>query len=70
MIVKENFKGVATKKNEILGKFRKGGLSSRIRYIDFLRENNRIRINNGQNKFIVYTIFLLRLLRNFKRLFK
>ena len=70
MIVKENFKGIATKKNEILGKFRKGGLSSRIRYIDFLRENNRIRINNGQNKFIVYIIFLLRLIRNFKRLFK
>ena len=70
MIVKENFKGISTKKNEILGKFRKGGLSSRIRYIDFLRENNRIRINNGQNKFIVYIIFLLRLTRNFKRLFK
>jgi len=70
MIVKENFKGISTKKNEILGKFRKGGLSSRIRYIDFLRENNRIRINNGQNKFIVYIIFLLRLIRNFKRLFK
>ena len=70
MIVKENFKGISTKKNEVLGKFRKGGLSSRIRYIDFLRENNRIRINNGQNKFIVYIIFLLRLIRNFKRLFK
>ena len=70
MIVKENFKGISTKKNEVLGKFRKGGLSSRIRYIDFLRENNRIRINNGQNKFIVYIIFLLRLTRNFKRLFK
>ena len=70
MIVKENFKGISTKKNEILGKFRKGGLSSRIRYIDFLRENNRIRINNGQNKFIVYIIFLLRLTRNFKRLLK
>ena len=70
MIVKKNFKGISTKKNEILGKFRKGGLSSRIRYIDFLRENNRIRINNGQNKFIVYIIFLLRLIRNFNRLFK
>ena len=70
MIVKKNLKGISTKKNEILGKFRKGGLSSRIRYIDFLRENNRIRINNGQNKFIVYIIFLLRLIRNFNRLFK
>ena len=69
MIVKERFKGVSTKKDEILGKFRAGGLSSRIRYFDFLTENNKIRINNGQNKFFVYTIFLLRIIRNFKRLF-
>ena len=70
MIVKKNFKGTSTKKNEIFGKFRKGGLSSRIKYIDFLKENNRIRINNGQNKLIVYLIFLLRVMRNFKRLFR
>ena len=70
MIVKKNFKGTSTKKNEIFGKFRKGGLSSRIKYIDFLKENNRIRINNGQNKLIVYIIFLLRVIRNFKRLFR
>ena len=70
MIVKKNFKGIATKKNEIFGKFRQGGLSSRIRYIDFLKENNKIRLNNGQNKFNVYTIFLLRMIRNFKKLLK
>ena len=70
MIVQKKMKGIATKKNEILGKFRQGGISSNLKYIDFLRENNKIRINNGQNKFIVYIIFLLRILRNFKRLFK
>ena len=70
MIVKKKMFGVATKKNEIIGKFRQGGISSRIKYIDFLKENNKIRINNGQNKIIVYIIFLLRLLRNFKNLFK
>ena len=63
-------KGVATKKEEILGKFRQGGLSSRIRYLDFLRENNKIRINNGQNTLFVYLIFILRLIRNFKNIFK
>jgi len=68
MIVKNNMKGMATKKTEVLGKFRPGGLSSRIRYIDFLRENNEIRIDNGQNKFVVFGIFVLRILRNFKRL--
>ena len=35
---------VAIKKNEIFGKFRLGGLSSKIRYLDFLKENNKIRI--------------------------
>ena len=49
MIVKKKMIGKATKKDEILGKFRQGGLSSRISYLDFLKENNKIRINNGQN---------------------
>ena len=70
MIVKNKMNGVATKKNEIFGKFRQGGLSSRIKYLDFLKENNKIRINNGQNPLLVYIIFILRLLRNFKNLFK
>ena len=70
MIVKKKMFGIATKKNEIFGKFRQGGLSSRIKYLDFLKENNRIRINNGQNTLFVYLIFVLRLLRNFKNLFR
>ena len=69
MIVKNKMKGVATKKTEIFGRFRPGGMSSKIRYIDFLKENSQIRIDNGQNKFIVLSIFILRLLRNFTRLF-
>ena len=70
MIVKEKMIGTSTEKNEVLGKFRQGGLSSRIKYLDFLIENNKIRINNGQNILIVYLIFILRLIRNFKNLFK
>ena len=69
LIVKEKMRGTSTKKNEILGKFRRGGLSSQIKYLDFLRENNKIRINNGQNILIVYLIFILRLIRNFKNIF-
>ena len=69
MIVKNKMVGIATKKNEIFGKFRQGGLSSKIKYLDFLKENNKIRINNGQNKLIVYIIFLLRLIRNFNKIF-
>jgi len=70
MIVKKKMIGIATKKSEIIGKFRQGGLSSKINYLDFLNENNRIRINNGQNPIFVYIIFILRLLKNFKNLFK
>ncbi len=70
MIVKKKMFGVSTEKNEIIGKFRQGGLSSKIKYLDFLKENNKIRINNGQNFVIVYIIFILRLLRNFKNIFK
>jgi len=70
MIVKKKMIGVATKKDEIFGKFRRGGLSSKIKYLDFLKENNKIRINNGQNPIFVYIIFILRLLKNFKNLFK
>jgi hypothetical protein len=61
--------GMATNKNEIFGKFRSGGLSSRIKYIDFLKECNQIRLDNGQNFLIVYLIFLARIFRNLKRIF-
>ena len=69
MIVKYKMTGVATKKDEIFGVFRQGGLSSSIKYIDFLKENTQIRLDNGQNKIFVFIIFILRLIRNFKRLF-
>ncbi len=70
MIVKFKLRGLATKKSEILGKFRRGGISSRIKYLDFLLENNKIRLNNGQNFWVVYLIFILRAVRNFNRFFK
>ena len=69
LIVKKKMTGMSTNKNEIFGKFRSGGLSSRIRYIDFLKECNLIRLNNGQNFFVVYLIFLARLFRNIKKIF-
>jgi glycosyltransferase involved in cell wall biosynthesis len=69
MIVKHKMTGVATKKEEIFGVFRQGGLSSSIKYIDFLKENAQIRLDNGQNRIFVFIIFILRLMRNFKRLF-
>jgi glycosyltransferase involved in cell wall biosynthesis len=70
MIVKKKMIGTSTKKNEIMGKFRPGGLSKKIRYVDFLKENFQIRKDNGQNKYYLYVIFLLRILRNFKKFIK
>ena len=63
MIVHFKLKGMATKKEEILGKFRSGGISSRLSYLDYLKENTKIRIDNGQNIIFVYLIFLARFFR-------
>ena len=68
MIKKFKLEGAATKKKEIFGKFRKGGLSSRIRFIDYLLECNKIRIDNGQNIIFVYFLFLIKVLKNINKL--
>ena len=47
-----------------------GGLSSKINFLDYLRECNKIRLNNGQNLFQVYIIFILRILKNLKKILK
>ncbi len=70
MIKKFKLKGLSTKKNEIFGRFRRGGLSSKINFLDYLRECNQIRLSNGQNLFQVYMIFILRILKNFKKIMK
>ena len=67
MIVKFKMKGMATNKNEVMGYFGPNGLSSRLKYIDYLNENTQIRLDNGQNKLIVWCIHYLRF---FKRLFR
>ncbi len=67
MIVKFQMKGISTKKNEIMGYFGPDGISSRLKYIDYLNENTQIRLDNGQNKFIVWCIHYLRF---FKRVFR
>ena len=64
MIVKHKLKGMATKKNEIFGKFRRGGFSSKLSFIDYLNETIRIRLDNGQNIFLVSIIFLLKYTRH------
>ena len=70
MIVKLKMIGTSTKKKEILGFFSPHGLSSRLKYIDYLNENTRIRLDNGQNKIIVWIIHFLRLSKRIFRVIK
>lgn len=63
MIKKFKLKGISSKKNEIFGKFEKGGFSSKINYITHLKDLNLIRLNNNQNIFFVYFLFLIKILK-------
>jgi len=54
---------MATKKDEIFGKFRRGGISSKISFMDYLSETTRIRLDNGQNILLISMIFLLKYTR-------
>ncbi len=63
MIVNFKLKGASTKKYEVLGKFSKGGFSSRIHYIDHLKDLNQIRIANGQNKYFVYFLYFVKIIK-------
>ena len=63
MITNFNLKGLATKKNEILGEFKKGGFSSKVNYIDHLKDLNKIRIDNNQSKFFVMFLYLIKIVK-------
>ena len=69
MIINKKMKGSATKKNEVIGYFRSGGLSDRIKYIDYLKENTQIRLDNKQNFIIVKIIYYLRYLKRLRLIF-
>ena len=68
MIIKEKLKGIGTKKNELFGIFRPGGFSSKIKFVDHFFETIKIRLDNKQNKFLVLIIFILKFLKNMKKI--
>tara|TARA_B100000767_G_C19621727_1_gene474363 strand:- start:157 stop:921 length:765 start_codon:yes stop_codon:yes gene_type:complete len=70
LIVKFNMKGLATKKSEILGYFGPYGISSKIKYIDYLNENTQIRLDNNQNRLLVWCIHYLRFSKRLFRIIK
>ena len=70
MIKKYKFKGMATKKNEVFGIFRPGGISSKLDFWDHFYEKNQIRIDNKQNKYLIFIMVILKILFNHKKLNK
>ena len=59
MILKEKMKGISTKKEELIGVFKSGtSYSSKFTFIDHLKEETLIRMNNKQNIIFVFIIFL------------
>ena len=58
VLIKKNYKGSSTKKNQIVGEVSSGGFSSRISFFEHLKEEMKIRIHNNQNFFLVFLIFL------------
>ena len=63
MIVNFKLKGKSTKKEEILGEFGKGGFSSKINYLQHLKDLNQIRIDNKQNKHFVYFLYFVKIIK-------
>ena len=63
MIVNFKLQGKSTKKEEILGEFGKGGFSSKINYLQHLKDLNQIRIDNKQNKHFVYFLYFVKIIK-------
>ena len=71
LIKKNNYKGVSTKKSEIIGVFESGGFSSKYSVFQHIWEETLIRVHNNQNVLIVIIILILRLIKNsYKTFFK
>lgn len=69
MIVKKKLIGIATKKEEVVGIFRRGGFSSTIRFWDSFLEEIKIRYDNDQNILMIAVIFFYKFLRNLNKIF-
>jgi glycosyltransferase involved in cell wall biosynthesis len=68
MLVKHKLSGVASKPDELVGDFDQHGYSSQLNYIEHLFEETRIRLDNGQSRWVVLFIFVARYLLNRRRL--
>lgn len=58
-LIKKNYKGMPTKKNEVFGKFNLTGISSKINFWKKNSEEIKIRISNKENIVKVYLLFIV-----------
>ncbi len=70
LIVKKKMLGMATKKNEVVGIFRRGGFSSTIKFRELFKEEIKIRYNNGQNILLLLVITMYRAIKHLDKLFR
>ena len=70
LIVKKKMRGASTKKNELVGVFRRGGFSSKISFWKKLNEEIKIRYNNNQSIFLLMLIFCNKFFRNLDEILK
>ena len=70
LIVQKKMTGLATKKKEITGIFRRGGFSSTINYRKLFKEEMLIRYNNKQNFVLLIVIFIYKIIKHFKKIVK
>ncbi len=68
MINHLKLKGLASKKNEIFGDFRSGGISSYVNFWEHFYEKNQIRIDNKQNKIFLLVLIVLKVIYNYNKI--
>ena len=67
LIKRSKFKGMATKKNELIGYFSPGGVSESMSFLSRLIEETKIRIKNKQNLLIVIILFVIHIIYQGKK---
>ena len=63
-IIKFKMRGDSTKKKQLIGEVSSGGFSSKFTFFQHLIEEMRIRIDNKQNFFLIFLIFINALIKN------
>ena len=68
MIVHKKLNGIGVEKDKIFGIFRRGGFSSRVKFIDHFKEEIQIRKDNKQNKITILLIIIYKSIRHARKL--